>query len=141
MPKPNRNDICIGQDKWITFIELDDQQTNVIELDEILKPVESFLELLETDCLAACCGIDAYALWPNDIKHAARQSEIKNLSISIDDARQRIAASIGDTFVSHRMNNYFHRQTLLQLIDHIAHCVRQAEDPGEYDDKCEPKSP
>ena len=34
MSKPKRNDISIGKDKWITFVELDGQQTNAIELDE-----------------------------------------------------------------------------------------------------------
>jgi hypothetical protein len=138
MSKSSRDDISIGEDKWITFIELDGQQTSAIELDEILKPIEPFLNLLETECVAACCGIDAYALWRKDIARAAKQSEITDLSQSIDDARQRIATTTGDSFVSHRMNNFFHRQTLLQLIDHIAHCVRNAEVLGEQSDAPKP---
>lgn len=138
MSKPNRDDISIGEDKWITFIELDGQQTSAIELDEILKPIESFLNLLETECVAACCGIDAYALWCEDIARAAIQSQISDLSQSIDVTRQRIAATNGDSFVSHRMNNFFHRQTLLQLIDHLAHCVRNAEDVGQQSDAPKP---
>lgn len=73
MPKPNRNDISIGKDKWITFIDLVDGQRDAIELDEILKPVEPFLNMLETECVAACCGVDAYSLWPDDIATAAKR--------------------------------------------------------------------
>ena len=52
MSKPNRNDISIGKDKWITFVEPDGQQTRAIELDEILNPIEPFLNSLETECVA-----------------------------------------------------------------------------------------
>jgi hypothetical protein len=138
MSKPNRNDISIGKDKWITFVELDGRQCSAIELDEILKPLEPFLDLLETECVAACCGIDAYALWPEDIAGAANQSEIPDLSQMIAAARQRIVESDAESFLSHRMNNYFDRQTLLQLVDHIADCVCHADDVGEQSDEREP---
>jgi hypothetical protein len=127
MSKSNPNDISIGNNKWIKFIKLEDHH-NAIELDDILKPIEPFLTSLETHCVAECCGIDAYALWPEDIASAAKQSEIPQLSGSIDAVRQRIAQTDGNSFVSHRMNNYFERQTLLQLIDHIAHCVCHADE-------------
>lgn len=139
MSKPNRNDISIGKDKWITFVELDGRQTSAVELDGILKPIEPFLDSLETECVAACCGIDAYALWPEDIASAARKTELPDLSQSIAAARQRIIEADGDSFVNHRMNNYFDRQTLIQLIDHIAHCVRYADSVGEQRDQREPE--
>jgi hypothetical protein len=139
MSKPNRNDISIGKGKWITFVELDGQQTDAIDLDEILKPIEPFLNSLETECVAGCCGVDAYALWPEDIAGAAKQSDLSNLSRSIETARKQIIDSGGDSFVSHRMNNFFQRQTLLQLIDHIARCVGHANDVGEQSG--EPESP
>lgn len=138
MSKPNRNDISIGKDRWITFVELDGQQTSAVELDEILKPIEPFLDSLETECVAACCGIDAYALWPEDIAGATKQSDIPNLSQAIDTVQKRITDTVGDSYVSHRMNNFFHRQTLVQLIDHIAHCVRHADDVGEQSGEREP---
>ena len=131
MSKPNRNDISIGEDKWIRFVELDGRQSSAIELDEILKPLAAFLDSLATECVAACCGIDAYALWPQDIACAARKSELSDLPHSIAVARKRIAETDADSFVSQRMNNYFDRQTLLQLLDHIAQCVRDAEDVGK----------
>lgn len=70
MSKTNRNVISIGKARWITFVELDGRQSSAIELDEILKPIEPFLDSLEKECVAACCGIDAYTLWPEDIAGA-----------------------------------------------------------------------
>ncbi len=131
MSKLNRNDISIGQDAWIEFVELDDQHRSAVELDAILKPIEPFLSLLETECVAACCGIDAYALWPEDIAVAKKQSGISDLSRAIGTVREQIVGTDGASFVSHRMNNFFHRKTLLQLVDHIAKCVRDIENKGE----------
>lgn len=138
MPKPNRNDISIGKDKWITFIELDCAQAEAIELDEILKPVESFFNLLETECVAACCGIDAYALWPNDIATAAKHFDLAELRRCFHEVQSRIAEANGDTFVSHRMNNFFHRLTLVELVDHIAYWMTHADDVGERSHALEP---
>lgn len=138
MSKPNRNDISIGKDKWITFVELDGRQSSAIELDEILEPIAPFLDSLETECVAGCCGIDAYALWPEDIADAANKSTLCDLSRLIAVARQRIVETDADSFVSHRMNNYFDRQTLLQLIDHIAQYVDHPEDVGEQSGEREP---
>jgi hypothetical protein len=138
MSKPNRNDISIGKDYWITFNELDWQQSTAVQLDEILQPIAPFLNSLETECVAGCCGIDAYALWPEDIARAAKQSEITNLSSLIDAARQQIAETGGNAFVSSRMNNYFDKQTLLQLIDHIVHWVGHADKVGEQSGEREP---
>ena len=138
MPKPNRDDISIGKDKWITFVELADDQPPAIELDEILKPVEPFFDLIETECVAACCGIDAYALWPNDIATAAKRLGIVQLRQCFHDIQSQIADANGDTFVSNRMNNFFHRVTLLELVNHIAYWIAHAGDVGEQSPALEP---
>ena len=128
MRKPNPNDISVGKDKWITFIELDGQQTIAFELDEVLRPIEPFLNALETNCVAGCCGIDAYALWPDDIVSAAKLSVVADLPRAINDVRMRIVDADADSFVSYRMDNYFHKTTLLQLVDHIAENIRCVDD-------------
>lgn len=131
MPKPNRNDISIGKDKWITFVELDGGQCSAIELDEILKPIEPFLNSIETECEAACCGVDAYTLWPEHIATAAQHSDRDDLQRRFNAVRSRIAETNGDTFVSHRMNNFFHRATLVQLFNHIAYWIEHADEVGK----------
>jgi hypothetical protein len=139
MPKPNRNDINIGEDKWITFIELQGRQSNPIDADKILDPIKPFLDRLETECVAACCGIDAYGLWPDDIARATRDFGDPGLPDRIAAVRNRIAEAGGDVFVSHRMNNYFDKQVLLQLLDHIACCVVYGRGVDEQPDADEPR--
>lgn len=46
-------------------------------------------------------------------------------------ARERVAGSAGDAFLNRKMNNYFDRLVLLQLIDHVAACLA----PGAQDAK------
>ena len=111
MNKPHRNDISIGKNQWITSIEFDTGKTHAVDLDGLLTPISSFLDSLETHCVADCCGINAYALWPEEIVKAARESEIPHLPEVIGDVRKRIVKTEGEVFFSHRMNNYFHRKT------------------------------
>lgn len=135
MPKRNRNDISIGKDKWLTIIELNDCHSNAIELDEILKPVMEFFNLLETECVAACCGIVAYALWPEDIAKAAKHVGLTELQRCFHGVQTRIAEIEGNTLVSRRMNNFFHKATLVELFNHIEYWIAHADDVGESENQ------
>lgn len=119
----NQGDISIGEDKWIPFIDLQGKYHDAVDIDEWLAPILPLLDWLETECVADCCGIDAYGFWPDAIARAAMQAGLPDLAERIAQVRERVASSGGDVFLSHRMNNYFDRQVLLQLIDHIAACL------------------
>lgn len=130
MTNPDSNDIRIGEDRWIPFVELNDEFDNAIELDPILSPIAAFLDQLEIHCVAGCCGIDAYGLWPEEIAAAARNTDIKDLARAVDDVLADLNEVPGNAFVSRRMNNYFHRQTLIPLIEHIARHVHETDVVG-----------
>ncbi|WP_458765102.1 DUF6331 family protein [Cupriavidus basilensis] len=119
----NEGDIGIGEDKWIPFIDLQGKYHDAADIDDWLAPILPLLDWLETECVADCCGIDAYGFWPDAIARAAMQAGLPDLAERIAQVRERVASSGGDVFLSHRMNNYFDRQVLLQLIDHIAACL------------------
>lgn len=119
----NQGDISIGEDKWIPFIDLQGKHHDAVGIDEWLVPILPLLDWLETECVADCCGIDAYGFWPDAIARAAMQAGLPDLAERIAQVRERVAGAGGDVFLSHRMNNYFDRQVLLQLIDHIAACL------------------
>ncbi|MFA8020233.1 DUF6331 family protein [Bremerella cremea] len=95
MPRQGPHDINIGKEQWIKFVELDSERSCWVDLDGIIKPLEPFFDLLETDCVADCCGLDAYGLWPEDISSAAKQSQMPDLSASIALARRRIVETEG----------------------------------------------
>jgi hypothetical protein len=119
MPKPNPNDISIGKDEWITFIDVIGRQDRAVSIDDMLAPLDLFWTALETECVAACCGIDAFALWPEDIRRASAVTDQKLLADALASLRQFVERCASGVFESQRLNNYFDRQVLLRIIDHI----------------------
>ncbi|SRR6266567_5323036 len=120
MPRPNPNDLSIGPDKWIPFIDISDRPyEQAVRIDHLISPMESFWSALETNCVAGCCGIDAFSLWPEDIEAASRAHEGQAIASALESLREFVEKSSADTFVSSRLNNIFDKQVLLALIQHI----------------------
>src|SRR4029453_8371153 len=124
MPRPNPNDISIGQDKWITFVDIAGRPYDqAVSIDHLIAPMDSFWSVLETNCVAQCCGIDAFSLWPEDIATACLSHDRETLTSGLASLREFVEQSIGDTFVSSRLNNLFDKQVILKLIEHIQNHV------------------
>lgn len=73
MAKSNRNDISIGEDRWLSVPDLNHGTGESLDIDQFILPMEPFWRMLEVHCLNECCGIDAFALWPDDLQKAARE--------------------------------------------------------------------
>ena len=65
------SNISIGKDKWIKWVDFNryvyDQCIPInydqcFEIDYLLEPTFDFWNKLETECVAGCCGINAYNL-------------------------------------------------------------------------------
>jgi hypothetical protein len=128
MAKPNRNDISIGKDQWILWLEIDGTQLSAADVDSLVAPMSDFWTKLETECVAECCGIDAFALWPEDIQRAAAELGDSMLLKKLETLQNRVLQGDETTFVSNRLNNFFHRDVLLKLIDHIKANVATAQE-------------
>ncbi|WDI43249.1 DUF6331 family protein [Bremerella sp. P1] len=126
MAKPNPNDISIGEGRWIEFRNSDWQQAEPLDGD--LKHVADFLNRLETECDAGCCGIDAYTFWEKDISSAVESFEVHELLQRFAEISDKIASRDTETYFSERMNNYFHRQTILALFEHIMVTLHRLKD-------------
>jgi hypothetical protein len=113
-------DISIGQDRWIKWVELDPNDADLYNLDHLLEPLEQLWQNLETECVAACCGIDAFALWPEDIENASKDLntiELKNHLVQLKKDVSQVGTNI---IVSKRLNNRFDKKVFIQLVDHIS---------------------
>lgn len=119
MKQPNSDDISIGENEWIEFRVTDWQVANQVPLDSELIPVAVFLERLEIHCVAACCGVSAFSFWKDDIAAAVKAFDVDELVKNFQAIRKKIADQDAVVYVSQRMNNYFHRLTILELLDHI----------------------
>jgi len=124
--RPHKNDISIGQDKWIRFGNLAGDQARAIQIDPHLAPVMPFFERLETECVADCCGIDAFQLWPEEIEKVIAtlgQGELATLTSELASVQSEIERLHCNTVVSTRMNQYFRRVVFLEVLTHIRNVV------------------
>jgi hypothetical protein len=120
MSTQHENDISIGQDEWILFVDIGDQRTNAIDIDPFIAPMGCFWMRFETECVAECCGIAAFRFWPEDIHRASAGSDVPSLVQNVAALRCFVQESESEAFVSTRLNHYFHRTAITQLLDHIA---------------------
>jgi hypothetical protein len=110
--------ISIGDGKWIPWIDCD--QINEVPVNLQLAPLRDLWRKLETNCVADCCGIDAFDFSPANIQRASAELGDPLLSQKLATLRQQIAASDDMAYDSIRFNCSLHRDVLIQLIDHIA---------------------
>jgi hypothetical protein len=111
-------DISIGQDKWIKWIDID-QNATLFHIDAEIKSTEQLWEYLEAECVRACCGIDAYALWPDDIKKANTLLGNPNIKKEFIDLRNKMLGINENVICSSYLNNLFDKSVFIELLDHI----------------------
>lgn len=112
------NDISIGQDKWIAWIELDHDQTP-FEIDHFLEPTIPFWKFLEIHCVSACCGIDAFSVWPEELKHAQLQLNDDLIKQKFEKLKSDLEAIPDTQITSSYLNNLFDKNFFLQVTHHI----------------------
>lgn len=111
-------DISIGENKWIKWIELDPTAIETNIDDQLLK-TKLFWTYLETECVAGCCGIDAFAFWPDDISIAKEKFNDPHLKEYLQKFKQEIQNIETDVISSTFLNNLFHKNVFIELIDHL----------------------
>jgi hypothetical protein len=112
------DDISIGENKSIKWIEIapDAKDTN---FDEQLSKTKPFWKYLETQCLSGCCGIDAFTFWPEDIRIAKEKCNDPQLIEKLTELKLDIQHIETDVISSIFLNNLFHKNVFIQLMDHI----------------------
>jgi hypothetical protein len=116
-------DISIGKNKWIKWIEIDPTATDTNIDDKLLK-TKSFWTYLETECVAGCCGIDAFAFWSEDIKIAKEKFNDPYLREYLEELKKEIQNAETVVISSYFLNNNFHKNLFIDLIDHLLKNVK-----------------
>ena len=117
--KQNRDDLLIGDDKWITFVQHDWANVDWLYIDEIIEPLSPLFDQLEIHCVAECCGLDAISFEPDDILASAAKLDGKSLIDALNLAIDEITLLTQDVLGSKRLNNGIGRGTMLELLRHI----------------------
>jgi hypothetical protein len=114
-----KNDISIGKDNRIKWIELDTNENSEFDVDDFFEMTEPFWENLETLCVAECCGIHAFDLWPESIKSASKNLNSMELKNKLLKLRSDVVKANKKIIVSKRLNNLFDARVFINLVDHI----------------------
>ena len=82
---------------------------------------------MESECVKECCGIEAFGLWPHDIRKSTLLMDRPQLIAQLADCRQRLDKLPDQPLLSGHLNQMFAKQTLLALIDHIHDTLSSAD--------------
>lgn len=130
--RKHENDISIGEDCWVEFGNVAGDWAQASPIDPFLEPIMPLIERLETTCVADCCGIDAFALWPEDIQKAVsnlEEQQLETLTTSLLSLHHAIHELPVDLVVSRRINQSFHKDVFLQVLTHIHQVVENCRAP------------
>lgn len=112
-------DISIGEEKWIKWIEFDAESSTPKNIDTLLEPTKVFWKYLEIECVAECCGIDAFSFSNEDIQNASDKTGLPNLEILINQTINEVESFDDEVIVSSLLNQLLNRKVFLEQLEHI----------------------
>jgi hypothetical protein len=122
--------LSIGPDTSLELLGFDPVNGAVFELAGTSGPLagappgslvslDIFWDRLETECVAACCGVHAFGWWPGDIARAVHGLNRPDVLAALR-RTQEAAQNAGTDIVSYdRLNQLFARASFLQLLNHV----------------------
>jgi hypothetical protein len=113
------NDIYIGGEMWISWMDLPIDKSSAVQIDTMFGPCAEVFERLETICVAGCCGFSAYDFSPEAIIGSVNGLEQDQILRQLKCFREDVIKFNSDIIVSDRMNNYAHKDVFVKLLDHV----------------------
>ena len=121
--RDRQDDIQIGDDAWIEWISLDGRYEQAVDIDPLLGELWPLICLLETQCVADCCGMDAYDFTREAVNTALLELDRAKLHAACAQAHSAVAAAASDVLLSNTMNHYADKRVFLQLLEHLDECI------------------
>ncbi|NVO29600.1 MULTISPECIES: DUF6331 family protein [Hymenobacter] len=104
-------------DSLLCFSHTQDTPANTAQ--GALAPLDVFWNNLEVACVAACCGVQAFGWWPDDICRAAQGLNQQSLVEALRQTKQTVLSANKDVVSYDRFNQLFARASFLRLLDHL----------------------
>lgn len=97
------------------------QRTSIseIEIDDYLKPSAQFWDQLEINCVAGCCGLEAFSFAKKDIKCVASRLGEAEVLAQLTELRDQISKHTANTISSDRLNYWDKKQGFIALLEQI----------------------
>lgn len=119
MAVQNRNDIYISEYEKIEWVGFDALSCELVDVDYIIAKHDSFWKALEIFCVAACCGLNAFRFYSDDIKNAAHHTDKELLKSDLSILKSNLISSEKAVVISSNLNNLVDKKVFIQLLDHI----------------------
>lgn len=109
-------DISIARGRWLRVRPVTADVGH--EIDDVLEESMPIWDALETECVAGCCGIEAFCFWPEGLAQSRRALREVDVVQVLQRLRDVVAAgNDDDVLVSTRLNTLFVRASLVELLD------------------------
>ena len=119
MDKKTKYDIPITDHQFIAWLVFDASKDSVRDISELMQPLNPLFDLLEVNCLRACCGIDAFSFLPVDLKFAIGQLNGIDLDKTINRVIKYCDELEEKVILVKQLNQLCHRDTFVNLLNHI----------------------
>lgn len=119
--RKNNNDILIGYNLWLAWIDITDKYYIAKNIDNLVETeiLKDFWMRLETECVAGCCGLDAFDFTPDAIREVTTYFETAKLREALVTLRDNVECMETQILSSNRLNNLFQRDFFVLLLNHI----------------------
>lgn len=115
--------ISLGEGKKIPLTDIERGRDRAVNIDGVVLRLEGFWRLLETECVAECCGIDAFYFGPEKVRAASISHDRAEILAHLAELRALVEENSSGFFFSRRLNQYFDRAAILQLVGHLIACL------------------
>ena len=99
-------------------MDIQGRLNDAVDIDALLANTALLWDYLETFCIADCCGLDAFDFRPEHLQ-AATEVNISGSAKAVDNLVASINMLPQDILSSHRLNMYIHKQSFLELLQHL----------------------
>lgn len=120
--------IPIGDNERIVLPDLTGRHHLAVNVDDVLEGLLPLWQIIETECVAACCGFDAFDFSADTLYAAARKLDAPELGHTLHRAIEQITLLDTTVISSTYLNNLADKQAFITLLKHICTSLPQGND-------------
>ena len=94
------------------------------KIDDEVSVAEDFWQACEVNCVAECCGLEAFCFYEETILDALKMSNNEKILKMIESIVSKMAESKCQLYSSSRLNQVFPRNDLFELMSHIEKIIK-----------------
>lgn len=122
----NKYDICIGDNRWIRWIEFDGATVETTYINDLLEPTVELWENLEIVCLAECCGLGAFSFLPEDVDNAISDLDRNLLLLKLEKLKLEVSKIDNSVLISSRINQLIDKSVFINLVEYLIEEIGKA---------------